>query len=1050
MAFHVSGRSSPSSAGSTTLTNQSAKNKLAESLTALPVGQALRLPASALVERMAKAHSSSVFLYDLAAQSGIGAHLAGDADDDSAPPVVPMQTRPGAGLILLGRLSEGPSKDTKNGCVLTAFTTPHTLERMGEYLADLPDATPDARLVIQVPAVTNAGEDLSLSPTLNHLATAIDAFPDSVAVIFSSGAQETVNFAEIAYKTTSHHVVHVYDHYGAAREVTDVEVPAWDETASGALPDVLFQAGVAPLSYHGDPNATHVLVVLNGPLATVAKTLIKNTPGLGLVVVRVLRPWDRATFLASIPESTTSLHVVDDASTNKSSGPLFTDVFAAVAGSARSMKGHHPSPAQLSDCISSIEAFHHLLKELGLPQALSVPSLSDSRDKKLLFYSTPSASVSALPSVITHDFLSNKTISARMLAEHDAFSKVGGVTRTRILLSPKTSEHDELPLTFTIPSSGVEAHFVGILDQALLKTHDVFGGAKQGATVLINSGWTADELISNIAPGSLSQAFDKELHLFLIDTAAIAKSLANSGNELLEIVIAHIAFLKLYMGRAGSLDVLQQVATAAFSTTVANVDVAHIASVVWADLAEVRIPDFVAVPEAEGKPLKSVEFNTIVPDEDRPKDVLKPTLGTLSQAIKALLFAEALSPPAPSDSTAPHPALRPDVPERTYVLTCTVNRRLTPREYERNVFHMEFDTTGTGLQYAIGEALGIHGWNDADDVREFCAWYGLDPERAISIPVPESGGTLRHVRTVFQALQQQVDLFGRPPKSFYAALSAHATKREDRMALHFIGAPEGSATFKKLGEKDTVTFADVLQRYESARPGIEDLCEMIGDIKPRHYSIASAQSAVGDRVDLLIVTVEWATPSGSPRYGQCTRYLAGMKVGQKVTVSIKPSVMKLPPDNAQPIIMAGLGTGAAPFRAFMQHRAHLAAQGIHTGPLVYYFGSRHRSEEYLYGEEIEAYLADNVLTHTGLAFSRDQARKVYIQHKMQSDAEMLATMLDSDAKGVFYLCGPTWPVPDVYEALVGALVKYRGKEVSAAAQFIEDLKEEERYVLEVY
>jgi sulfite reductase (NADPH) flavoprotein alpha-component len=158
---------------------------------------------------------------------------------------------------------------------------------------------------------------------------------------------------------------------------------------------------------------------------------------------------------------------------------------------------------------------------------------------------------------------------------------------------------------------------------------------------------------------------------------------------------------------------------------------------------------------------------------------------------------------------------------------------------------------------------------------------------------------------------------------------------------------------------------------------------------------------------------------------------------------------QLPPDNMQPIIMAGLGTGAAPFRAFMQHRAWQAAQGIKSGPLLYYFGSRHRSEEYLYGEEIEAYLTDKVLTHAGLAFSRDQPKKVYIQHKMQEDSEMLATMLDSDAKGVFYLCGPTWPVPDVYEALVGALVKYRGRQLEEAGQFLEGLKEEERYVLEV-
>jgi sulfite reductase (NADPH) flavoprotein alpha-component len=151
----------------------------------------------------------------------------------------------------------------------------------------------------------------------------------------------------------------------------------------------------------------------------------------------------------------------------------------------------------------------------------------------------------------------------------------------------------------------------------------------------------------------------------------------------------------------------------------------------------------------------------------------------------------------------------------------------------------------------------------------------------------------------------------------------------------------------------------------------------------------------------------------------------------------------------QPIIMAGLGTGAAPFRAFMQHRALLASKNIPAGPLVYYFGSRHRSEEYLYGEEIEAYLASSVITHAGLAFSRDQKQKVYIQHKMKADGDMLIQMLRRD-HGVFYLCGPTWPVPDVYEALTTSLIKTEGGDSESAAAYFESLKEEERYVLEVY
>jgi len=306
-----------------------------------------------------------------------------------------------------------------------------------------------------------------------------------------------------------------------------------------------------------------------------------------------------------------------------------------------------------------------------------------------------------------------------------------------------------------------------------------------------------------------------------------------------------------------------------------------------------------------------------------------------------------------------------------------------------------------------------------------------------------------HSRTVFQALQQQIDLFGEPPKAFYTALAPYAQVPVEKLALQFIGSPEGSSTFKKLNEKDTVTFAQILRRYPSAQPGIEALCEMIGDIKPRHYSIASAQSVVGNRVDLLVVTVEWTDPSSIPRYGQCTRYLNSLKIGQKVTVSIKPSVMKLPPNDTQPIIMAGLGTGAAPFRAFLQHRAWLAEQGVEVGPTYYYFGSRHQHQEFLYGEEIEAFISDSVITKAGLAFSRDGPKKIYIQHKMLEDARSLADMLKNMA-GAFYLCGPTWPVPDVYEALVGALVKHENMDRESAGAFLESLKEEERYVLEVY
>ena len=249
-------------------------------------------------------------------------------------------------------------------------------------------------------------------------------------------------------------------------------------------------------------------------------------------------------------------------------------------------------------------------------------------------------------------------------------------------------------------------------------------------------------------------------------------------------------------------------------------------------------------------------------------------LSSWHDAAKNILFPSIFSGPSElssSSETYPQdPRLRPEVPDRTFLVTCTVNKRLTPMEYDRNVFHLEFDTSGTGLKYAIGEALGVHGWNDTQEVLDFCQWYGANPDGLVTLPVPSSsssteGYTKYHTRTIFQALQQQVDIFGKPPKSFYSDLAPFATNEVDRLALLFIGSAEGSSTFKKMSEIDTVTFADVLKQFKSARPGVEVLCEIVGDIKPRHYSIASAQAVVGDRVDLLVVTVEWQTPSGMLR-----------------------------------------------------------------------------------------------------------------------------------------------------------------------------------------
>ena len=137
----------------------------------------------------------------------------------------------------------------------------------------------------------------------------------------------------------------------------------------------------------------------------------------------------------------------------------------------------------------------------------------------------------------------------------------------------------------------------------------------------------------------------------------------------------------------------------------------------------------------------------------------------------------------------------------------------------------------------------------------------------------------------------------------------------------------------------------------------------------------------------------------------------------------------------------------APFRAFVEERLYWKRKGHKVGPMALYFGSRNRANEYLYGEELEAYHSDGLLTHLRLAFSRDQPEKVYIQNRIQQDSDMLHDLIVKKG-GSFYLCGPTWPVPDVTDALLHAFSKSMSP--LETKTFLETLKDHERFVLEVY
>ncbi|WVW86863.1 hypothetical protein I302_108918 [Kwoniella bestiolae CBS 10118] len=943
-----------------------------------------------VLEAFAVKHSESVWVYDDAIQVGFGGRLS----EFGGQKIHQLQTREGAGLELAGYSQKSSGKFSVFATIKTLPYLLSSLERIqGDVVVHLSTTIVNDELEFQ--------DGLYSSGVLKDLLSV----PEGWEVVFSSGAG-LVDTTSKLYGTEAGKVIHVVSSSASSREITSYTFPSPSDAAINSTKSF-------------DLSAPSVYVL---PVSKLAKDIYDNQPaGSTLFEFKTFNPSSEEVFNALTSSESAERKTISVLGASKADAEalkaLTLSALYSASGSSKAVL-----PIVKSVVVTSVADILPA-KEASLP------------GKVVSFYTSP---LSPLPELLSHLFLSSPSLETRLVQFGSSAAR--GV-KSVLSLAPTGSSTENLTLDQASDVTWVN-------DANVLKSTDVLSSAKNGSLVVLELPWSEEEVAVKLTRSEIATIKSKNLRVFLLDLSA---------SPVLPIQ-EQVAFLLLYTGTqklsAGVWKVLD-----AFHSHQLNRDDVEVAQ---AALTELH-PSGWEVPELEeGKTekLKSAwEWDALagkagivdVHSDDKPLDA------TWELAARHLFFREAFAVPdakvVASDENENLPSingLRPSMADETFLVTVSENRRLTPQTYDRNVFHLELDTAGTGLKYEIGEAIGIHGWNDTDEVLDFCSWYGLNPDDLVTFQNPLKAGT-NETRTIFQLLQQNVDLFGRPGKAFYAALSKTAKAKSDAMALKFISAPEGNELFQKMAEKETVTFADVLFRYKTARPSVADLIGMIPEIKPRHYSIASSQKAVGDKVELLIVTVDWKDHKGSPRFGQCTRYLAALAPGAKVTVSIKPSVMKLPPDNKQPIIMAGLGTGAAPFRAFMQHRAWQRTQGIEVGPLIYYFGSRYRSQEYLYGEEIEAYISSGIISHAGLAFSRDSDSKTYIQHKMSADKKMLSKLLlgkDSDA-AYFYLCGPTWPVPDVFEALVGSLTD-TGMERKKAEEFIEELKEEERYVLEVY
>ncbi|KUI53031.1 Sulfite reductase [NADPH] flavoprotein component [Cytospora mali] len=972
--------------------------------------------------------------------------------------VLPLQTRAGAGAFALGYMFSEDFDMSKRHIPQTLLAPSLSLRNLRPSLDQLSllysVASP---FVAHIAAVDYSSEDGLVSEYGSALQIAEDL---GLGLVSSSSAYETQHMSLLSTLIASIlPTLHIYDGIRTSRETLRV-IDALSETGiretyntlskhvqglnshldnAGKILDLLnafngeLGTDYKPFEYFGDANAETVIVVFGSIESQIANQVVSQLSAegkkIGAISVRLYRPFVEEAFLNALPASVQQIAVLGQVRNNSEVADaaiqsiLYSDVLTAVSFSTKWAQAPVVTDIKYaaSDVLTPTSFGSTVQKLIGKDGEAETISTLTGEVEQYTFWDTDNSAGVNSPAVVGKYLTRESSSNVYIHESHDNLVR-GGLIRTDIRSSKKTIE---------APYAVDEADVVYVGEERIFQDVDVLKGVKAGGRLILRLPTLKDdELEKRVSPAVRKTILEKCLQFFVLDSS-FSPALETDLELLVQLAFLRVAKPDAVVDAVKNLSAPKegtaQECQDALNQCLRQIEVPS----EWAELPA----DYAAPELASGVKTSSfVGFDKVEPEQD---------LAVINRdsAAKALAFKEAYGTQS---------SLRPDLTVKTATVHVKENRRLTPDNYDRYIFHIEFDLGNSGVTYNIGEALGIHADNDPEQVLEFINFYGLNTDDLVQVPSREDTNVLE-TRTVYQSLVQNIDILGKVPKRFYEQLAEFATDELEQKKLAALGGKDGAEEFKKRSEVEMQTYIDVLEEFKSARPSFHDLVKIVAPLKRREYSIASAQAVTPNSVSLMIVVVDWVDSKGRTRYGQATRYLSRLPVGTAVTVSVKPSVMKLPVKDTAPLIMAGLGTGLAPFRAFVQYRAMQKAQGKEIGAILLYLGARHQREEYLYGEEWEAYVDAGVITLLGAAFSRDQPQKIYIQDRMRQSMDQIVKAYIQE-EGSFYLCGPTWPVPDVTEVLQEAIAteaKLAGRKVDPRKE-IERLKEDGRYVLEVY
>ncbi len=365
------------------------------------------------------------------------------------------------------------------------------------------------------------------------------------------------------------------------------------------------------------------------------------------------------------------------------------------------------------------------------------------------------------------------------------------------------------------------------------------------------------------------------------------------------------------------------------------------------------------------------------------------------------------------------------------------NRVLNKDGSSKDVRHLVIDIAGSGLAYAAGDSLGVYATNRPQLVDEVIGLLGATGNEPVSLPRLTGPVSLREALTSHLSLAS-------PTKRILEALAARTTDDAERAQLAALLAPEAKEALEMfLAQRE---YIDLLEEFPGARLAPQEFVDHLRRLMPRLYSIASSPRMFPDQIHLTVAPVRYES-NFRRRYGVCSTFLADRVTRRRtpVPVFVASSHFGPPEDLSRDIIMVGPGTGIAPFRAFVQDRVSAGA----TGRNWLFFGDQHAKTDYLYGDEWTKLLAEGKMARIDLAFSRDQAKKVYVQDRMREAAAELWAWIKGGAH--FYVCGDAHRMAkDVDAALHEIVAQQGGMEPAAAADYVKQMKKEKRYQRDVY